>query len=162
MLVFARDALLPEACVKCGTQQQIGRRRKKYLFVPWYGRLFGLVGHLMTRRVADVDLPICQACDARFKRAKQAMWIASAVPVLGVALLFLGVALDFGPLVGGGFFLFIGGWLVPLLVYAAFAMKRMMPIVTNIDEREIRLARVHPDAIQFYVRDLGGAPEERE
>ncbi len=154
-LVFTRETFLPSACVKCGTQQQIGRRRKKYIFVPWYGRLFGLIGDWMTRKTAIVDLPICPACEARFRQARLGMWIGAAVPVFSIGILFLGVALNIGPLVGGGFFMFIGGWLVPLIVYLAFAMKRMMPIAVKVDDREVTLSRVHPEAVQFYVM-VGG------
>jgi hypothetical protein len=144
--------------VKCGSRgpASLLRRTKRYVFVPWYGRLFGLLGQLITQKKAVVELPLCAACDARYRSAVVGIWLACSFPALAVALLFVGVGLNVGALVGGGFFLFLGGLLVPLIA-AAVLRRRLLPTAVKIDDHEVTLARVHPSALEFFASSTSAA-----
>jgi hypothetical protein len=157
-LIFPLGTFLPDACVKCGAGQPTAlvRRRKNYVFVPWYGRLFGVIGALITRRRAAVELPLCVACDARYRSAVRALWMATGVPFLGVLLLFIGLWANVGAVVGGGFVLFLGGLLAPLIVLFALFWRHRLPLTTKIDKSEITLLGVHPRAVEFFVSPGGG------
>lgn len=156
-LVFPRGAFLPSACVKCGARQPtpLVRRWKNYVFVPWYGWFFGVLGQLTQRR-ATVELPLCMPCDARYRSGVRAMWIATGVPVLAVVLVNVGVSVDVGAMVGGGFFLFLGGLPLPIVVLVTLFRRRRLPLAAKIDDAEITLVGVHPKAMKFFISSTAG------
>ncbi len=157
---FSRHTFLPSICVKCGAREptRIQRRMKQLVFVPWYGRMFGLIGYYATRRTAAVDLPICEACDAAYRRAVTTMRWTAALPVACLGLIFLGGSANVELFVAGGALGFLGSLLLLLVVYFAVAHRRMLPMATRIEDDEVTLGRVHPDATLAMVAVSLNAP----
>jgi hypothetical protein len=154
-LIFRRGAFLPNACVKCGARPPtpLVRRWKNYVFVPWYGWFFGILGQLTQRR-ATVELPLCRPCDARYRSGVRAMWVATGVPVLGVVLINVGVSVDAGVMVGAGLVLFLCGLPLPLIVLVTLFRQRRLPLAAKIDDSEVTLAGVHPRAMEFFIASV--------
>src|SRR4051794_16880270 len=87
-LVVSKTAFLPSVCVKCGAREPvpIQRRRTNYVFIPWYGRFFGLLGMLLTQKKATLEMPICPPCSARRSQAVIVMWLVT-LAIIGLTAL---------------------------------------------------------------------------
>jgi hypothetical protein len=155
---FPRDAFLPGACVKCGVVNPtpLVRRRKNYVWVPWYGRFFGLIGQLITQRKASVELPLCARCDGRYRSGLRAGWVTVGLSLLGIVLIFAGSAADVDVLTFGGLATFLGGLFAALVVLLAVSLPRRLPMAAMIDDKEVTLTGVHPQAAAFFMSTVGG------
>jgi hypothetical protein len=151
-LAFSRTTRFPSACVKCGTQEPspIVRRMKQYSFVPWYGRLFGVIGAAITQRKATVELPLCGRCDMRERSARRALWITLGITFGGVAIILLASSIDSGAVIGLGVAMFLGGLLASLVVFLAVSLPRRLPLAVRIDDAEVTLVGVHPRAVEYF------------
>ena len=98
-----------------------------------------------------MELPLCRPCDARYRSGVRAMWIATSVPVLGVVLINVGVPFDLAIMVGAGLILFLCGLPLPLIVLVTLFRQRRLPLAAKIDDSEVTLAGVHPQAMEFFI-----------
>lgn len=151
-LVLAKTAYLPDVCVKCAAQQPIIRKRRNFVFIPWYGRFFGVIGMLITQKKATMDLPLCPACAQRAFKAVLTMWlVAGGLFALGLAMIVAGAATDTDALAVIGVLFFLSVLVVPLVLYFAWAIKHVLPQAVNIDDQTITLARIDPNAAQHIL-----------
>jgi hypothetical protein len=158
-IVFAKTAYLPDVCVKCAVQHPIMRRRKNYVFVPIHGRLFGIIGMLITQKKATLDVPICPACNARHSQTVLVMWLVAILPfLLGLVLIVAGAATDTDALAGFGAIVMFGTLIASLIVFLTWAANRMLPQAIHIDDQTITLARVAPAAIQHILHAAAHPP----
>jgi hypothetical protein len=151
-VAFPRNTRFPSICIKCGTRDPnpLVRRMKNYTFVPWHGRLFGVIGAALTQRKATVDLPLCGRCDGRERSGTRALWIAVAIPFVGTASIVGGAFGDVGILLFLGVLMFVGGLLGALIVFLAVSLPRRLPLAVMIDDAEVTLAGIHPHAIEYF------------
>jgi hypothetical protein len=159
-LAFPRDVFLPGACVKCGVVNPtpLVRRRKNYVWAPWYGRFFGVIGQLITQRKASVELPLCARCDGRYRSGLRVLWVVVGAFLLGMVLIFAGASADVGVLAIGGVVMFLGGLFASLVVFLAVSIPRRLPLAVMIDDKEVTLTGVHPQAVAFFMATTGGPP----
>jgi hypothetical protein len=83
------EVALPAVCIKCGSHRAIRRRPTKLRWTPLWARmmalcLIGLLFMLFMTRRAELDLPLCPACDARWTTGRRAL--AAGVASLILAL----------------------------------------------------------------------------
>jgi hypothetical protein len=158
-VAFPRNMRFPSICIKCGVRDPspLVRRMKNYAFVPWHGRLFGVIGAALTQRKATVDLPLCSRCDARERTGTRALWIAVATPFIGTGLIVTGAFGDVGFLTVLGVLLFLGGLLGALVVFLAVSLPRQLPVAVMIDDAEVTLSGIHPQAVEYF-RTWSGPP----
>jgi hypothetical protein len=84
------EVTLPAVCVKCGSHKAILRRPTTLRWTPLWARMtaFCLVGLLLmlfvTRR-AELDLPLCPACDARWTTGRGALGAGVVALLLALA-----------------------------------------------------------------------------
>jgi hypothetical protein len=83
------EVALPAVCIKCGSHKAILRRPTKLRWTPLWARMmaFCFVGLLlmlfMTRR-AELELPLCPACDARWTTGRRAFAAGAASLILAL------------------------------------------------------------------------------
>ena len=87
-LVLAGEGELPEVCMKCGTHADIVRRAAKLAWTPLWARalmfcVIGLVAAAITRRVAELAIPLCVHCNARWSTARTVSIAGGAIMVIG-------------------------------------------------------------------------------
>jgi hypothetical protein len=146
-VVVPNGAPLPPVCVKCGVQHDLQLRNQKFQWIPMYGRFFGLLGMLLTRRSGALQLPICAVCNQRWSQAGWAMLGA----VLGGVVLLILVPLLLGAIsadMAGFGFLFGVVAMVGLILGVGFGMVRPRQLQAQKIEKDgrIYLAGVHPNA----------------
>jgi hypothetical protein len=152
-LVLDKNWRLPDVCVKCAATHPIVRKKKNYSFVPWHGRMFGVIGVLVTQKKAPLDVPLCPPCSARASKATVAMWLACGLPVLiSLALIVGGGAADSPEAALAGVVLLLVACVGGLVLFHAYAKKYVLPQAVHIDKQTITLARVHPIAAQSIVQ----------
>lgn len=151
LLIVDKQTSWAPVCVKCGSKKDLTQRMQDFQWIPpWVPLLFlvcnlaALIAFFVMRKTAKLELPLCVPCDERWGQAKT-MTIVAVVLLLGAIFvpLFIGEpqAIIFGFLVG------FGGFLGILLGY----VKPRMLQVKKIDEHEVHLAGVHPNAIEAMV-----------
>jgi len=87
-LVIAGEGELPGVCMKCGTHDGIVRRAAKLAWTPLWARMMmfcvvGLIATALTRRVAELVIPLCVRCNARWSAGRNVSIAAGAVMVVG-------------------------------------------------------------------------------
>jgi hypothetical protein len=146
-VVIPSGAPLPPVCVKCGVQHDLQLRNQKFQWIPMYGRFFGLLGMLLTRRTGALQLPICAACNQRWS---QAGWAMAGAVVGGILLtvLFPIVLGAISPDVAGfGFMLGVLALLGLVLGVALGVVKPRQVQVHRIEkDGRIYLTGFHPNA----------------
>jgi hypothetical protein len=158
-LVLDKSWRLPDVCVKCAATQPIVRKKKNYSFVPWHGRMFGVIGVLVTQKKAPLDVPLCPPCATRASNATIAMWLACGLPVVvSLALILGGGAADSPAAAFAGVVLLLLALVVGLVLFHAYAKKYVLPQAVHIDKQTITLARVHPHAAQSIVQAAAAPP----
>ena len=161
-IVLAKMAFLPSVCVKCAAREPtpIGRKRKNYVFIPWYGRMFGLLGMLLTQKKATLDLPICQACAARHTQTVLITWLVTGGIVVLAALAAIGgIAGEVPALIFVFLFLMLMAFVVPITLFLAWGRARMHPQAVHIDDHSITLTRVHPGAMEAAMTMMNTAAQ---
>lgn len=139
VLIVSRDAELPDVCLKCGTHDEIMRRKANFQWTPLWARMLlpfcalgGLIAMSITRKHASLSLPLCVSCDAKWTAARNAT-IAGVVPLIG-AFLYLRITDDRGPALAV-LIAAVAGFVALML---AFVRPRMMQS-TRIDAAEVHL-----------------------
>src|SRR5687767_5717716 len=77
VLVLQKHApALPGVCMKCGTTHEMQRRNAKFQWTPMWARLLvpfctivGAIAMLITTKKAQLDIPLCASCNARWGQA---------------------------------------------------------------------------------------------
>jgi hypothetical protein len=149
------EVALPAVCIKCGSHKAILRRPTKLRWTPMWARMmaFCLIGLLlmlfMTRR-AELDLPLCPACDARWTTGRRA-FAAGAVSLI-VALITVRVVYFDELLAQPAAWLPVLG--VALLAYAVLVVMFVRPRtlqVVKIDDAYVSLKGCHRGAAEEIV-----------
>lgn len=145
-LVVPNGAPFTQVCLKCGTTHALEGRRQKYMYVPMWARFFGPLIQVIFRKTSEFYLPICNACNATWKK-----WnlIAGVSWIPGLLLMFLGMAISDD---AGGMLALVGtlGLLVGLVVALVMRLKYVVA-ATKIDKESTWLTRIHPVAIQMIM-----------
>jgi hypothetical protein len=115
-LVVAKGATLADCCVKCGRRDDLKSRHAKFNWYPPWVFVFLLcniiilaIAMQIVRKRGQVMLPICSACDARWKGASQ-LW---GLLLLGTFVLPILFALVFDNAVGLAMGTFSSDWSPP-------------------------------------------------
>jgi hypothetical protein len=162
MLVVSQGAHLAGVCVKCGTSEAIRPRFEVLQHAPsWTYALLplgplGIIAAAFLQRSGGVTLPICPACDERWRRAaRRRSRVTLVLMPLTAAMVGAFVAEARGVLPEGA-----GAWVALVLVLvwvAAFAAVRLgkgrlaMVTAAGIDREILLLRGVHPDARRALV-----------
>jgi hypothetical protein len=129
-------------------------RDQKYTYVPPWARLFGALIQVFVMKRSRFQVPVCQPCHQRWKKANLLLWLA----LLGgiVLWIFAGVGAgvagdDAGAAIGVtfgalGFIVFFGG----IIAYAIVRQKRAVSAI-RIDTQFTWLTGVHESAIPVLV-----------
>ncbi len=152
-LVMPKFGQLANVCTKCSNPQVAAYPRKNFSFTPqWVWIAFcvsPLIGAILSgvmRKSAAFNVPLCQSCDAAWKKGNMNLALSFGV---GVVTLLIGIGLcaaDLeaigGPLIG---FSFLALLVVPLTVQ--FAHRRPRTLWTKkIDDRSVWLMGLHASA----------------
>jgi hypothetical protein len=86
-LVIVHGARLPAVCLKCGSHDEIAKRPTTFYWSPRWTRALmfcgvGLVISLLMREEAEIAIPLCPSCTARWAFARRAKVAAIVVAVL--------------------------------------------------------------------------------
>ena len=150
VLVVSKHApALPGVCMKCGTTHDMQRRNAKFQWTPMWARLLvpfctivGAIAMLITTKKAQLDIPLCAPCNARWGQAFAA--IIGGVVALVLSLFSIQALEQAGAIL---FFVILAGF-VGLMF--GFVRPRMLQ-VHKIDDQNIELKGVHPDAARAIV-----------
>jgi hypothetical protein len=149
------EVALPAVCIKCGSHKAILRRPTKLRWTPMWARmmtlcLIGLLFMLFMTRRAELDLPLCPACDARWTTGRRAF--AAGVVSLVLALVAVRVVY-FDELLAQPM-----AWLpvlgVALLAYVVLVVMFVRPRtlqVVKIDDTYLSLKGCHRGAAEEIV-----------
>jgi hypothetical protein len=155
-LVVPKQYSFPRVCLKCASPEVHTRRTQKFAFTPMWARLMvlvcwmgALVAMAITTKRATLELPLCDPCHAKWKKARN----LSIYTGLGLLVLIVGAVI-----VGGG----VGGEagllalpvaiLVGAVGYVVLVRKVVIPATLQspkIDETYVTLAGVEPLAGQY-------------
>jgi hypothetical protein len=159
LLRVPKQFSFPPICLKCASPEVRSRRTQKFAFTPTWSRLLilvcwmgALVAMALTTKRATLELPLCDACQARWRRAR--MWsIAMGLTVF--ALIFGAVVASAGSgsdeaqvLMAVAIFAFI----VALVVGLRKLVHPHLLHAKHIDDSNITLAGVHPMAGEQVAR----------
>jgi hypothetical protein len=150
-LVFAKEARLPDRCVKCGAPAAARINRKLswhnpllYLLIPLGVLIYAIVATIVSKR-AQVEIPLCETHRQR----------RTLLTGIGVALLFLGLlALVAVLLASAGAAL---GWLAFFVFFTGMVLAivgQTLPSPARIDDHFVWLRGVH----ESLLRHLPGWP----
>lgn len=147
VLVVGRDIEFPSVCIKCGVHKDIERRKAKLQFTPPWARitlicgLIGLIVFAVTTKRAELQVPLCPACNKRWTAARNAL-IACVIALAAsvVALRLVDDPKDLLPLVAVAVIAFV-------VVAIAFVKPRMLR-ARKIDDQYVELKGCHLGAAQ--------------
>ncbi len=142
-LQFAIGALSMLAVLSFGSFGTFTRNRA--LFV---GALIIVgVANRLSQRHVDLSLPLCVACDAAWSRSRIALYLASALSLVGVlsAMIAIHEFADYLTWTVGGILPFVG--LLPAIGLGSWANKRLLAAKDVTDDR-VRLTGVSWMAIE--------------
>ena len=148
VLVVGRDTAFPSVCIKCGSHHGVERRSAKFQWTPMWARMSivfcaigGLVAMLITTKRAELQLPLCPACNKRWSAARNAL-IGGVVALL-VSLVTLRLGDDPRSLLP-----LVAVVVVAFIVVAVAYVKPRMLQVRKIDDRFVELKNCHQGAAQ--------------
>jgi hypothetical protein len=154
LVTIAKTYALPPLCVKCGTRDDLRTRAQPFAWFPAWTYFLLLLGVLpliivqmvMTKR-ANLRLPVCAACHSRWTKARVLRSLAFIIPiVLGLGLLFMGIANQQGVVALIGFLLIFPGILAVIPVDLLLVRPRILRAVF-IDDRVVTLKGVAPQVL---------------
>jgi hypothetical protein len=152
-LVVANGAAFTQVCLKCGTTHALEGRHQKYMYVPMWARFFGPLIQIIFRKTSEFYLPICNACNANWKK-----WnlIAGVSWIPGLLLIFMGLAIGDN---AGALFTLMGllGLFVGLITTLVLRLKHIVA-ATKIDGNSTWLTRIHPVALNAILNPGTAAP----
>ena len=90
-LVVSHDADLPQVCLKCGTHDEITPRPTTFYWTPRWARALmflgiGLLLMLVLRAEADLAVPLCRRCSARWAASRHATVLAVLAVVAAIVV----------------------------------------------------------------------------
>ncbi|MGD0526529.1 MAG: hypothetical protein ABSE49_15380 [Polyangiaceae bacterium] len=144
----------PPLCVKCGATGELRGRSQRFAWFPAWTYFLLLAGLLplvivqmiMTKR-AHLLLPLCAPCSSKWTTARVLRSLAIIGPVLvGLGLMFVGVANDWGAVIAIGFLVFFPGILVVIPIDLLLVRRRTLRAVF-IDDRVVTLKGVAPPVL---------------
>jgi len=154
LLVTNVPAVMLPHCLKCGVAAaDVVPRQKQFEWVPPWAKFlyaFGRLGNIILRfiqRVVTVAIPLCNACEDRWKAAK---WIQLGIILGGfVALVFLPMLVgQVLPSVGGILFgLLFLAWLVSFFLVPFLIVKPRTLAPASIEGSVLKLEGVHGAAL---------------
>ena len=162
LLVFTRNAPLPQRCIKCNTTHEVTmRERKLYYYPPWIllfifcNLIVLLIVAIVFRKNATTQLGVCGDC---WRRRRNGILLSWLLLLVGVGSFFaLGILADTtGP---DGFDRFgvpmLIGAVGCLLASAIVGLVRgQLLVVRKIDDVQVRLSRIN----QAYLALLPAGP----
>jgi hypothetical protein len=148
VLIVRRDTSFPSVCIKCASHQGIERRATKFQWTPMWARMSvvfcalpGLIAIAITTKRAELQLPLCPACNKRWTAARNALIAGVIAIVLSLVALRLGDdPQSLLPLIGVVIIAFV-------VVALAYVKPRMLQ-VRKIDDAHVELKNCHPGAAQ--------------
>lgn len=151
MLVVPHDAELADVCLKCGAHEGITRRPTTFYWTPPWARLLmisglGVLLVLVLRKEADLRVPLCGPCNARWSSARHATIAAVILVVAAVA----GMRWMHGPPLVVGL-TSIGMILVAALAVTVFARPRTLRATWIDGAHRIHLQGFAPEAAREMV-----------
>jgi hypothetical protein len=159
-VVVANGGAFPPVCLKCATTQGLEWRDQRYTYVPPWARLFGALIQVFVMKRSRFQVPVCQPCHQRWKKANLLLWLAILGGVVLVIFAAVGAGMaddDTGGVIAAvfgilAFLVFFGG----IIAYAIVRQKRAVS-ATRIDNQFTWLTGIHANAIQAIVG--GGYPQ---
>jgi hypothetical protein len=161
-LIVTKEAPLPPVCVKCGTRDQIERRRQLFGWTPpWVfaliviNLLVAAIVQLIVRKKGYLSLPLCTACNARWRAAR----LVAVLSGLGIVFgLIAGLVLLIREPVAG-LIMIVLALAAPVALLVTFCRVRLLR-ARKVDEQTITLIGVH-DAAKLAIveaaRGQGGS-----
>jgi hypothetical protein len=148
-LVAAKNAALPNRCVKCNRPTNFKLKKKYYWHPPaWYllvllnVLIYALVA-LAVRKSAEVEVPLCEDHQ---RRRKTSMLMGALLPVVGIGACIFGGSSE-------GLIVIGVGTTVLGLVWLVIANQLLVP--NRIDENIIRLKGVSSEYLSILPPYLG-------
>jgi hypothetical protein len=146
VLVVGREARLPSVCLKCASHQDIVHRPSKFQWTPSWARFLvfcgiGIVIMLLMTKRAELAVPLCPPCNARWSAARNVLIAGTVLLVLSV----VGLRLGDDP---GAMLPLVGVVLVAFVIVALVYVKPRMLQVRKIDDQVVELKGCHPGAAQ--------------
>lgn len=156
-LVVSKEALLPDICVKCAAPSRV-RRTQRFVFTPpWVivvmvlSFLIGAIVAMIVQKRGTLHLPLCDACQHRWKKANWQVAAALFAIPLSVMLGFLvaGSSENVGTIVVALLLASLVG-----LIVVAVVQQNVRVTSRKVDDRSITLRGVHPEAQRAIVAAL--------
>jgi len=159
LLIVPKQFSFPRVCLKCSSPQVMSRRTQKFAFTPMWARLLilvctpgALVAMALTTKRATLELPLCDPCHARWKKAR----LVSVMLIVALLVFIFGIALA-GPAIGGeaaGFVILLT--IIGLVVGLAITMRKFVLPRTlqakKIDDQQVTLVGVDARAGEQVAR----------
>jgi len=154
LLVTNVPAVMLPHCLKCGVAApDVVPRQKQFEWVPPWAKFlyaFGRLGNLILRfiqRVVTVAIPLCNACEDRWKAAK---WIQVGI-ILGGFIALIVLPMIVGqvlPSVGGALFgLLFLAWVLSFILVPFLIIKPRTLAPASIEGNVLKLEGVHGGAL---------------
>jgi hypothetical protein len=161
-VIVGRHASLPPVCLKCAAREPVPivRIKRAFAVVPWYGRLLSLTGLRIVKPSAALELPICEACAARARRAELlTTFVTSCFAAIGAAATGFALALGGKSAAPTSAIAIASCLAIPILFHLAFARRRSLPRARHVDDTSVTLARVAPGAIDSILYAAAAATQ---
>jgi hypothetical protein len=150
LLVVANGGTFPPVCLRCGATHPIEWRDQKFMYVPALARLLGALIQLMVAKRSRFNLPLCQACNAEWKKWNLFLGL-SWLPGLFLIVVAGGVASALGGDAAVVVFLLGLAVLLGGILTAAVIRSRRTIVATKIDKTSTWLKGVAMQAQQAIV-----------
>jgi hypothetical protein len=152
-LVVSKDAPLPDVCVKCAAPA-VTRRKQQFVYTPQWvivilllSLLIGAIVAVIVQKKGTLQLPLCEACAARWKSANVQIGLAILALFLGLVFgVYVAVESKAPALMAVFMLLGIGG-----LIAVAVVNRNVRVLSRKVDDTSITLTKVHPDACRAIV-----------
>jgi len=140
-LVLPNGATLPPLCTKCAAHSGLRQRNVKFSFVPPWARILGPLIQLIVMKKSRFDVPLCEPCNAQWKKWNLFAWLA-ILP--GALVLAISTAMDSpGPLAAVAFLLMFA-----MIVAVLVLRRRRIVFASKIDKTHTWLTGIHADAMR--------------
>jgi len=164
-LVMPKFGQLANVCTKCSNPQVAVYPRKGFNFTPQWvwlaflvSPLIGAILSAVVRKTAAFNVPLCQHCDAEWKKGNRNLALSFSVGVvtflLGVGLCAADLEEAGGPLIGLSFLALL---VVPIIVQFAYRRQRTL-WARRIDDRSCWIMGMHQGAIDATCNGQNTAP----
>lgn len=152
-LTVPKQFSFPRMCLKCASPEVHTRRTQNFAFTPMWARLLvlvcwpgALIAMVLTTKRATLEVPLCDPCHARWRKARNAGILLAVGVVVGV------VAASFVSGSSGSeaaaliFFAVLLLLVVGVVVGVNQLIRPHLLQAKKIDEDQVTLLGVHPTA----------------